>query len=195
MPRYLPFQTDIMPKTLIRFLVLFLLGYGGLGTLYALYVESYQQKGQCDPYTWAITQQSAAFLQFFGQPARATPPSPPATSGNYWPYAHLQILGQKSLRIADGCNGFTVMLIFSLFLLAFPSSWRLTLLFGLFGNLCLYFANLLRLALLAYLTAHGSEAFWYFLHKYLFTGSLYLVVFVLWIVFVRLGRRWPRSPR
>lgn len=177
-----------MPKTVIRFLLLFLLGYGGLGFLYARYVESYNKVGRCDPYTWAITQQSAQLLQYFGQPARAAPPTRQEWLSSGWPYALLKIRGQSGIRIADGCNGFTVMLIFSLFLLAFPGSWRLTLYFALFGNLCLYLANLFRLALLTYLTAHGSEAFWYFLHKYLFTGSLYLVVFGLWFLFIRIEK-------
>lgn len=87
------------------------------------------------------------------------------------------------LEIADNCNGLAVFALFSGFVAAFPGLWKNKIWFIPAGIIILFFANVLRVALLTLIQIHHPK--WlYFNHKYTFTIIIYAVVFGLWMLWV-----------
>jgi exosortase family protein XrtF len=160
----------------LRFLLIFLAVYLLGNIIYGLYVEYY--KPGADPATIWITEQSVSILNVFGQPASRI--VEPASS-----YVPLMRDDRLVLRVFEGCNGINVMVIFLAFVLAFGGKTRRMVPYLVFGIVTIHLANLSRILLLYYTALYRPILFYYF-HKYFFTAVLYLVVFALWILWMRL---------
>jgi exosortase/archaeosortase family protein len=76
------------------------------------------------------------------------------------------------------------MIIFVAFLVAFGPMRKALLWFIPVGLLIIHGINLARIALLFWVSLYMPD-FMYFTHKYLFTAILYVVVFLLWIGWVK----------
>jgi len=87
--------------------------------------------------------------------------------------------------IVNGCNGLSTIGLFSGFVLAFPGRWARRAWFLPVGAVVLYLSNVVRVALLAGLQPHWPSAF-DGLHA-VGTQFFYLVVFGLWVLWVRYG--------
>lgn len=88
-----------------------------------------------------------------------------------------------SVRIVEGCNAVSVIILFVSFVLAFSGKLKATLLFILFGILFIYILNVVRIALLTVLLFHFHENE-HILHGVLFPLIIYGAVFILWIIWV-----------
>ena len=89
------------------------------------------------------------------------------------------------MNIYEGCNAINVVIVFVAFMFAFSGpakklSWFIPLGIGI-----IYIANLLRVGLLFWVAQHYQRYF-YYLHKYIFTALIYLVVLVLWGVWIKM---------
>jgi exosortase family protein XrtF len=92
--------------------------------------------------------------------------------------------GRSVLAIYEGCNGVNIMIIFIAFLVAFGPMEKSLLFFALIGIVIIHLMNLARITLLFWVVLYLPD-FTYFMHKYFFTAILFVIVFVLWIVWVR----------
>jgi exosortase family protein XrtF len=93
-------------------------------------------------------------------------------------------LNQESIaRIVEGCNGVSVMILFTAFVFAFKGKWKHTLLFILVGILIIHILNVLRIALLCLALYHYPESE-HLLHGVIFPLFIYGVVFGLWVIWV-----------
>lgn len=92
--------------------------------------------------------------------------------------------GKSILEVYEGCNGLNIMIIFVAFIVAFGPLNRSTLWFVPAGLMIIHVMNLLRIGLL-FFVAKDLPDMMYFTHKYLFTASLYIVIFALWWFWVR----------
>jgi exosortase family protein XrtF len=101
-------------------------------------------------------------------------------SGNY-----LEVWYNKDyvIRIVEGCNAVSVMILFISFVLAFSGKLKSTLLFILSGTLFIYILNVIRIVLLAVLLFRYPEKL-HLLHGVLFPLFIYGLVFVLWVFWV-----------
>jgi exosortase family protein XrtF len=160
----------------LTFLFVFLAVYLAGNVIYGLYVEYY--KPGADPVTVSITEQSVLILDAVGQPATSTVEE---TS----PYVLLMRDQRLVLRVFEGCNGINVMVIFLAFVLAFGGRAKRMIPYLVFGLVTIHVANLCRILLLYHTALYRPILFYYF-HKYFFTAVLYLVVFALWILWMRL---------
>lgn len=99
--------------------------------------------------------------------------------------AYLEVWYNKDyvIRIVEGCNAVSVMILFISFILAFSGKLRTTLLFILSGTLFIYILNVIRIALLAVLLFRYPEKL-HLLHGVLFPLIIYGLVFALWIFWV-----------
>ncbi|MDL2141359.1 MULTISPECIES: exosortase family protein XrtF [Flavobacterium] len=88
-----------------------------------------------------------------------------------------------SVRIVEGCNAVSVMILFVAFVLAFSGKFRATLLFIVFGIFSIYVLNVARIAILVVLLFRFPEQD-HFLHGTLFPLIIYGFVFLLWIIWV-----------
>ena len=170
-------------KPTIFFLIKFIGIYVVANLLYGWFVTTYYPRP--DPVTQAVSQNTATTLHLFGRPAiTLDDPDKPTTQ--------LICDGRSVLAIYEGCNGINIMIIFVAFLFAFGPVSRTMIWFVPTGLIILHAMNLVRIVLLFYVSLYMPR-FMYFTHKYFFTAILYVVVFVLWIWWVRRDAKVQRS--
>jgi exosortase family protein XrtF len=163
-------------KPALRFLGIFVGLYLLLNTFYGLWIQHYYP--QVDPFTVSIAKQVAALLTLFGQEFSA---NAEIASAN----VALWLNNQVVVYVFEGCNGINVMIVYLSFLVAYKGRTRQFLLFFFGGLTLIYLLNLVRVGLLAEVALFYPEQL-YFFHKYLFTGFIYAVVFVLWYYWVKI---------
>jgi len=84
--------------------------------------------------------------------------------------------------------------LFLAFVLAFGPWSKRKGIFVTWGLVAIHAFNVIRVAVLA-LIIHHSDGSWYSVQKNLFTGSIYLLVLVLWILWTRLGIIKPENEK
>jgi exosortase family protein XrtF len=162
-------------KTAIRFLLVFIGAYLLMNTGYGFFIQYYLPTS--DPVTQWIAVQVAWILSFFDPTIKEYP----STFGEYIAIAN----GSENLiYVFEGCNGLNVLFVYVSFLLAFKGPWKIFFLFVLAGALGIHLLNLVRITSL-YGVALYFPAQLYFFHKYLFTGIIYVIVFVFWFLWVK----------
>jgi exosortase family protein XrtF len=162
-------------KPTVIFLVKFVGIYVIANVLYGVYVTAYEPGP--DPITSITSRQTAIALGVCGWPSTAVDDETKATT-------QLIHEGRSVLAVYEGCNGVNIMIIFVAFLVAFGPIEKSLWLFALAGILIIHLMNLVRITLLFWVVLYLPD-FVYFTHKYFFTAILFVIVFVLWIVWVR----------
>jgi exosortase family protein XrtF len=155
----------------VKFIAFYLIG----NFLYGIYVTTYEPAP--DPATHWVTNQTAVLLTSCGWPTNIGDHKAKATT-------NLNYEGKSILAVYEGCNGINVMIIFVGFLFAFGPITKTLLWFIPFGLLIIHLMNLVRIALLFWVSIYMKD-YMYFMHKYFFTAILYVVVFILWVWWVR----------
>lgn len=87
------------------------------------------------------------------------------------------------VRIVEGCNAVSVIILFVTFILAFTGKWKSTLFFCIGGSFLIYVLNVIRIALLVGLIYY-YPAQEHILHDVIFPLFIYSSVFLLWIIWV-----------
>jgi exosortase family protein XrtF len=105
------------------------------------------------------------------------------------PLIGLYYQGREILTIFEGCNGINLWIVFVSFIFAYGPFNLHFVRFLFTGSLLIYLSGLLRLILLFWVVLKFPQHF-YFLHKYLFTALIYALVFFLWVVWIRNGRKF-----
>jgi exosortase family protein XrtF len=162
-------------KPTIFFLLKFIGIYVVVNLLYGVYVTAYVPGP--DPVTSQVAAQTSFTLQILGWPTTTKDNAKKTTT-------ELIFESKSILAIYEGCNGVNVMIIFVAFLIAFGPISKTLWWFIPLGLAILHVMNLLRIALLFWVALYLPD-FMYFTHKYLFTAILYVVVFLLWVVWVK----------
>jgi exosortase family protein XrtF len=98
----------------------------------------------------------------------------------------MRLAGAPGIKVVDGCNGLSVLGLFVGFVVAYPGSVARRMWFIPLGVLVIYVVNVGRLVTLAATQVHWPAGF-DFLHDQAITTFLYVVVFGLWVVWVRYG--------
>jgi exosortase family protein XrtF len=153
------------------FIGLYLIG----NLLYGIYVTSF--KPGPDPVTRWVTENSGFILKACGWPVKVSD-YPGKSTTVIWHE------GRAVLSVYEGCNGINTMIIFVVFLIAFGPIDRKLIWFIPLGLIIIHLMNLLRITFLFFIAEYYPGAM-YFIHKYVFTGILYIVIFVLWILWVK----------
>ncbi|WP_163397910.1 exosortase family protein XrtF [Flavobacterium fluviatile] len=99
------------------------------------------------------------------------------------PYLEVWYNKDYVIRIVEGCNAVSVMILFISFVLAFSGKLKTTVWFILSGTLFIYILNVVRIALLAVLLFRYPEKL-HLLHGVFFPLIIYGLVFVLWVFWV-----------
>jgi exosortase family protein XrtF len=157
-----------------RFLFIFLALYLAGNVVYGLFIESYGSTP--DPMTKVVAVQTAAVL-------RATGAVVEAVHNTQGPTVFLRNEIKTVLNIYEGCNGLNVMIVFVAFVVAFGGKPRKMSWFLIAGLVVIHLFNVIRITLL-YFVAIGYQRYFYYVHKYIFTGILYAIVFLLWYVWI-----------
>jgi exosortase family protein XrtF len=75
------------------------------------------------------------------------------------------------------------MYLFVSFIIAFSGNWKHKLIFIPAGLILIHVFNIIRTALLAIIVVY-KPGWTDFNHKYTFTATIYIVIFILWVVWV-----------
>lgn len=161
-------------KPALLFLAKFLAFYFIANIIYGIYVESCGNLP--DMFTQQVSTQTAFFLKKIDS-------SIDTEISKNEPQVSLKSGGEVVLNVFEGCNGINVMIVFVAFLIAFGGQAKKLVWFLFSGLIIIHLTNIMRLSLLYYVAQH-YKIYFYFIHKYIFTAILYLIVIVLWVIWV-----------
>ena len=144
---------------------------------YETYLDQFDQfKFEVDGFTNFVASQTIDTLTFFGY--------------NAYQMANLKALSVKLFfnniyiaQIIEGCNGLSVIILFSSIVVAFSGKLKQTVLFILIGSLLIHLLNVLRIAMLCVLIYNFPQQE-EILHGVIFPMIIYGFVFMLWVVWV-----------
>lgn len=164
-------------KSVIKFILTFLLVYISLSVAYKFYLDiSKDSKFYPDYVTNLVARQSADLIDVLGYHAQVLPhPDEPSMK--------LIINGKYLARVIEGCNSVSVIILFVSFIIAFSGKPKTTFLYILSGSVLIYVVNLMRIVILSIGLYHYP---WRrdILHTVIFPGIIYGMVFLLWIIWV-----------
>jgi exosortase family protein XrtF len=164
-------------KSVIKFILTFLLVYAVLSVSYKLYLNISENSNYYPDYFTNLTaKQSELILENIGYEAQIIPhPDEPSMK--------LIINSKFVARIIEGCNSISIIILFISFMIAFADKWKATLLYIFAGSTLIYTVNLLRIVLLSIGLYHYP---WRreILHTVIFPLIIYGLVFLLWMFWV-----------
>jgi exosortase/archaeosortase family protein len=91
---------------------------------------------------------------------------------------------ERTLRVADACNGLELMVLYLGFLVCFPAAASRRWKFALGGIVLITVLNILRCTALVLIFVHYRR-YLDFSHHFLFTFVVYLLIFLLWFIFTK----------
>jgi exosortase family protein XrtF len=166
-------------KAILLFLIKFIGLYIVLNTVYGFWIAHYEPLA--DPLTRIVTDHTASLISI-------TEDNITVGEVINSPNVPIRQEGRTIVSVFEGCNSINVMIVFLAFVVAFTGTARKTVAFTAIGLTLIYVFNLFRVGLLFYIAKYYPHNL-YFFHKYLFTGLLYGLVFLLWFYWVR--KLWP----
>ena len=147
--------------------------------LYSFYLKTSEGKEYYPDYiTHLVAKQSSTLITSFGYRAEVIP-HPTETS------MKLFINDSFLARIVEGCNAISIIILFTAFIISFAEKFKKTALFIVAGGVLIYAVNIIRIALLAialYKYPENTEL----LHGVVFPAIIYGMVFILWMIWVRM---------
>ncbi len=166
-------------KDVFRFIILFFGVYLILSLLYGAYLK-FSEGGTFKPdyITNLVARQSGSLISDFGYDAEVIPHE---TNTSLKLYIDQQFLA----RIVEGCNAISIIILFIAFIVAFSQNLKKTVLFVFAGSALIYGFNIIRISILAialYRYPHHEKI----LHEIVFPGLIYGMVFLLWLIWVRM---------
>ncbi|MGJ8592200.1 MAG: exosortase family protein XrtF [Aquaticitalea sp.] len=164
-------------KSVIKFILTFLLVYAVLSFSYKLYLD-YSDGSEYYPdyLTNLVANQSESLLNTFGYEASiAKHPDEPSMK--------LIVNNKYVARVVEGCNSISVIILFISFMIAFAGKFKVTFMYILAGSVLIYAVNLFRIVILSVGLYHypwRREE----LHTVIFPLIIYGMVFLLWMFWV-----------
>ena len=164
-------------KSVIKFIATFLSVYIGLTLAYKLYLNvSIESQYYPDYFTNLVAHQTQSLLNTIGYTTQIIKhPEEPSMK--------VIINGNYLLRIIEGCNAISVIILFISFVIAFSGKLKTTVFFLLAGSVFIYVVNLIRIVLLSIGLYHYPEQS-AILHTVVFPAFIYGMVFLLWMFWV-----------
>jgi len=145
--------------------------------LYQTYLNQFDEANfEPDGFTTIVAQNTQSVLRFFDYDIVITPHEAE-------PSYRMFVDGDSLVRIVEGCNGISVIILFIAFIIAFSSKWIKTILFISFGILLIHLLNVARIALLILGLIYYPQ-YEHIMHDIFFPLIIYGVVFGLWALWI-----------
>lgn len=165
-------------KAVIKFLGIFFGVYILLTLGYQFYLDYADSEVYFpEPITHIVALQTESLINFFGYETKIIP-------SHYDPSMRLGINGEYLVRVVEGCNAVSVIILFLSFVLAFKKDWKTTLLYIFAGSVLIYAFNILRIALLT-IGIYEIPEYRELMHGTLFPIFIYGFIFLLWIFWIK----------
>jgi exosortase family protein XrtF len=165
----------ILYRPFLLFLAKFFLAYLVLTILYQKYLDSFNDT-KIDTITKLVARNTVQVLSLFDNNSSFIENTQKKDIELF--YKQKQIV-----RIIEGCNGVSVIILFISFVIAFSGKLKRTLFFVFGGSLIVYILNVLRIAFLAMLLYSFPKQV-HILHGVVFPLLIYGSVFILWVIWV-----------
>ncbi|PWA08327.1 exosortase family protein XrtF [Flavobacterium laiguense] len=162
-------------KPFLLFLGAFFFAYIVLTFVYQFFLDSYES-GKVDAITRLVAKNTETVLSGFDKCVFIE-------ESEKEPFFTLFFHQKGMIRIVEGCNAISLIILFISFVVAFSGNLKNTLLFVFVGSLLIYILNIIRIAVLVILIYRFPSQL-HLLHGVLFPLVIYGVVFILWIVWV-----------
>ena len=166
-------------KGTIIFLIKFFVTYLLLVALYNSYLQKSQQKEgvfKTSSITSLVASQSVKVLNAFGFSTEAVQHDKEMS-------VKLIIEGKYAVRVIEGCNSVSLIILFVAFIIAFSGSIKATFLFSVFGSILIYVVNVLRIAFFTVMISNYPNQT-EILHDLVFPAIIYGTIFLLWVLWV-----------
>lgn len=164
-------------RPFLVFLGKFFFTYLALIMLYQLFLSRYDaEKFEIDGMTQLVADQTEDLLVVFNQNVEQKP-----FKGE--PSVLVFIDGKPIVRIVEGCNAVSIMILFAAFIVAFSGKFFRTFGYVVLGVLAIHILNVSRIALLT-LGIKNYPDYENFLHGVLFPLIIYGFIFFLWVLWV-----------
>lgn len=101
---------------------------------------------------------------------------------------HMGIQGTTGVVIGNPCDGLSLFILYSAFILVFKGKWWVKMLFVVLGITLIHFLNVIRVIGLALVVKYSPGSL-DFHHSYTFTLFVYLFIFLLWMLRIKLFQK------
>ena len=162
-------------KPFLIFIGTFFSAYIVLTLLYKFYLNSFAAN-DVDGITKVVSHNVEQLMQLFNCDIKIK-------QSVLYPYYEVWYNNKFTIRIVEGCNAISVIILFVAFVVAFSGKLKPTLLFVFFGSFFIYVLNIIRIVFLTVLLYH-FPAREHILHGVLFPLIIYGLVFILWIFWI-----------
>lgn len=125
-----------------------------------------------------VAKQSSELISGFGYEAEVMPHDTETSMKLYINQTYLA-------RIVEGCNAVSIIILFIAFIISFSEKLKKTVLFLVAGGTLIYAVNILRIAILA-IAIYKYPEYTDTLHGVVFPAIIYGMVFLLWMIWVRM---------
>lgn len=162
-------------KPFLVFITTFFITYILFTVIYKLYLDRFD-KNDVDGITNIVGRNVDQLMKLFNSDIKVF---------KSIPNSFLEVWYNKKyiLRIVEGCNAVSIIILFISFVVAFSGKFKTTFFFILSGVILIYALNVIRIALLSVLLFHFPEKE-HLLHGVLFPLIIYGFVFILWVIWV-----------
>ncbi|MGK4567054.1 exosortase family protein XrtF [Flavobacterium sp. 3HN19-14] len=155
----------------------FLLSYIVLIVLYQWYLNQFDARTfEVDGATNMVARHSKFFLEIFNYDVTLTPRTTESA-------IKMAVNQDFLVRIIEGCNAVSVMILFAAFVIAFSGTFKKTVLFIISGILLIHILNIMRIGLLCLGLLYYPQ-YSHVLHDIVFPLFIYGVVFALWVIWI-----------
>lgn len=162
-------------KPFLLFVGTFFLAYILLTSIYKFYLNSYQSN-DLDGITVVVGRNVEQLMHFLNYDVAIQKDSAK-------PWYVVFFNGEKVIRIIEGCNAVSVIILFVAFIVAFSGKFKTTLIYIFLGILSIYILNVFRISLLTVLLYHYPDQT-HLLHGVFFPLIIYGFVFILWVIWI-----------
>lgn len=101
---------------------------------------------------------------------------------------HLGIADTTGVVIGNPCDGLSLFILFTSFIIVFRGKWWSKTLFVLAGIMLIHLVNILRIVALAVIVKYAPDTL-DFHHSYTFTLIVYLFIFSLWVLRIKFFKK------
>jgi exosortase family protein XrtF len=174
-------------RPFLVFLLKFFAVYGGFTFLYQFYLSQYDSilAFEVDAVTRSVAYQVQYVLNFLQYNCQLQPHESQASM-------KLIINGVYVLRVVEGCNALSVIILFTAFVVAFSGKWLTTICFLFVGSVLIHVMNILRIAVLSLALLYYPEQ-QTLLHGVIFPLIIYGFVFGSWVIWVNQFSNYARK--
>ena len=175
-------------RPFFAFLIKFLLVYLVLVIGYKWYLNQFDKTiFEVDQVTRSVSKMSSQTLELLGFSADV--------QNHSTEQSMLLLINQKPIvRIIEGCNSISIIILFVAFLIGFSGPVKSTIWFAFFGALIIFILNIVRIVII--LTAiYYAPQYQHFLHEIAFPLIIYGITFLLWIIWVNQFSYHAKDPK